>query len=213
MVQIMAWRCPGDKPLSEPMMVSLPTHICIARPQWVNIGSCISLGPSDNKLLPEPMLTKLYDIMWHHQGPMCNHWGYICLPLPTCVCVCGLFIPIMWYCRADSRLVPSQWETALQSNTVSHWLGANLESAVYVSEPCCSTHSDHYLHIIIIEQQPHHLVIRRHIEYYHWEEGNLCDWRSHNWVSVVVADGLVAIWHQGICNHRDDVAWWEECLT
>ena len=36
MVQIMAWRVPGDKPLSEPMMVSLPTHICIARPQWVN---------------------------------------------------------------------------------------------------------------------------------------------------------------------------------
>ena len=28
-------RCPGDKPLSEPMMVSLLTHICITRPQWV----------------------------------------------------------------------------------------------------------------------------------------------------------------------------------
>ena len=27
LVQIMAWYCPGDKPLSEPMMVSLPTHI------------------------------------------------------------------------------------------------------------------------------------------------------------------------------------------
>ena len=35
MVQIMAWRRPGDKPLSEPMVVSLPTHICVARPQWV----------------------------------------------------------------------------------------------------------------------------------------------------------------------------------
>ena len=32
--------------------------------------------------------------------------------------------------RADSRLVPSQWETLLQSNAVSHWLGANLESAL-----------------------------------------------------------------------------------
>ena len=32
MVQIMAWRRPGDKPLSEPMVVSLPTHICVARP-------------------------------------------------------------------------------------------------------------------------------------------------------------------------------------
>ena len=37
LVQIMAWCRPGDKPLSEPMMVSLLTHICITRPQWVNI--------------------------------------------------------------------------------------------------------------------------------------------------------------------------------
>ena len=35
LVQIMAWRRSGDKPLSEPMMVSLTTHICITRPQWV----------------------------------------------------------------------------------------------------------------------------------------------------------------------------------
>ena len=35
LVQIMAWRRPGDKPLSEPMMVSLLMHICATRPQWV----------------------------------------------------------------------------------------------------------------------------------------------------------------------------------
>ena len=35
LVQIMAWRGPGDKPLSEPMLISLPTHICVTRPQWV----------------------------------------------------------------------------------------------------------------------------------------------------------------------------------
>ena len=33
-------------------------------------------------------------------------------------------------CRADSRFAHSQWETSLQSNVVSHWLGANLESAL-----------------------------------------------------------------------------------
>ena len=39
LVQMMAWRRPGDKSLSEPMLVRLPTHICICvtRPQWVNI--------------------------------------------------------------------------------------------------------------------------------------------------------------------------------
>ena len=36
LVQIMSWRRSGDKPLSEPMMVSLPTHIYVTRPQWVN---------------------------------------------------------------------------------------------------------------------------------------------------------------------------------
>ena len=35
--QVMAWRRPGDKPLCEPMMVYLLTHICITRPQWVNV--------------------------------------------------------------------------------------------------------------------------------------------------------------------------------
>ena len=37
LIQIMAWRRPGDKPLSEPVMVSLLTHICITRPQWVKV--------------------------------------------------------------------------------------------------------------------------------------------------------------------------------
>ena len=35
----MAWHRSGDKPLSEPMMVSLPTHICVTRPQWVKSGT------------------------------------------------------------------------------------------------------------------------------------------------------------------------------
>ena len=36
LVLIMAWRRPGDKPLFEPMLVSLLTQICVTRPQWVN---------------------------------------------------------------------------------------------------------------------------------------------------------------------------------
>ena len=31
----MAWRRRGDKPLSEPMMVSLLTHICVTWPQFI----------------------------------------------------------------------------------------------------------------------------------------------------------------------------------
>ena len=34
--QIMAWHHPGDKPLSKAMMVRLPMHIWVTRPQWVD---------------------------------------------------------------------------------------------------------------------------------------------------------------------------------
>ena len=37
LVQIMAWRRSGDKPLSELIMDSLLTHICVTRPQWGNV--------------------------------------------------------------------------------------------------------------------------------------------------------------------------------
>ena len=35
LVKMMAWRRPGDKPITEPMVVSLMTHICVTRHQWV----------------------------------------------------------------------------------------------------------------------------------------------------------------------------------
>ena len=36
LVQRMVWHRPGDKPLSEPVVVSLLAHICVTRPQWVD---------------------------------------------------------------------------------------------------------------------------------------------------------------------------------
>ena len=41
--QIMDWCRPGDKTLSGPMMVDLPTHICVTRPQWGHIPAKLSL--------------------------------------------------------------------------------------------------------------------------------------------------------------------------
>ena len=38
LVQVTICGRPGDKPISQPMMVSLLMHICVTRPQWV---SCI----------------------------------------------------------------------------------------------------------------------------------------------------------------------------
>ena len=44
LVQIMAWHRPGNKPLLWPMMVRLPMHICVTRPQWVNEKETKSLA-------------------------------------------------------------------------------------------------------------------------------------------------------------------------
>ena len=80
LAQIMTWRRLGDKPLSEPMMVGLLTHICVTRPQWVilwchmatqilvNIGPGIGLLPDNSNPLPDPMLTN------HQCGPMTITW-------------------------------------------------------------------------------------------------------------------------------------------
>ena len=36
LVQVMAWRRPGHKPLTEPMVVRSLMHICVTQPQWLN---------------------------------------------------------------------------------------------------------------------------------------------------------------------------------
>ena len=44
LVQIMAWRRPGDQPLSESMMVSLLTNICITWPPWIKVPGKVYTG-------------------------------------------------------------------------------------------------------------------------------------------------------------------------
>ena len=61
LVQIMAWRRLGDKPWSEPMMVSLLTHKCVTRPQWV-----ITAGQINSLSLDA----------WPHCSEMCNVYGF-----------------------------------------------------------------------------------------------------------------------------------------
>ena len=56
MVQIMVWRWSGHKPLSEPVMVSFMTHLCVTRPQWVNEQNnfCDELGSTSPQPPPQP---------------------------------------------------------------------------------------------------------------------------------------------------------------
>ena len=53
LVQIMAWRRPSDKPLSEPMSGRSLTRICVTRPQWVNWLKCKFRSVTTNVFVSE----------------------------------------------------------------------------------------------------------------------------------------------------------------
>ena len=72
LVQIMAWRRPGTKPLSEAMMVSLLTYICLTRPQWVNDLRWLLQNLTDVKS------TLVQEMAWCHQAT--SHYWNQCWP-------------------------------------------------------------------------------------------------------------------------------------
>ena len=86
LVQIMAWRRSGDKPLSEPMMVSLSTHICVTRPTHWPLAKMATI--SQTMFLNAFSWMKMFEfynknpcawLLWHGssrgQLALCNPWG------------------------------------------------------------------------------------------------------------------------------------------
>ena len=63
----MAWRRPGDKPVSVPMMVCLPTYICVTRPQWVKMQHSARCAIHCTMIFLIKPYTKIADI--------CISWG------------------------------------------------------------------------------------------------------------------------------------------
>ena len=74
LVQIMTLRRPGDKPLSEPIMVSLLTHLCVTRPQGVNEyrrRKCHPATPDIEEVLVKSLWTS--NGIWYR--PFGQHWS------------------------------------------------------------------------------------------------------------------------------------------
>ena len=80
LVQIMAWRRSGDKPSSEPM-ISLPTHICITRPQWVNQCPNPNAGLADMSLWKESKV----DSTVHPKIWSLSLWALFCRYMMTLI--------------------------------------------------------------------------------------------------------------------------------
>ena len=145
LVQIMAWRWLGDKPLSEAMMVSLLMHICVTRPQWVNqhhvfcitiAGIIMCMSPANERWYHN---IASYHIGWVHVQKYpchCNEaWYYIIYFAWSKEYYYGHAITGSYRAaripHASSRLKGNikgsayrcgQWEKASRNNTSSYWL-------------------------------------------------------------------------------------------
>ena len=88
----MAWHRPGDKPLSEPTMFSLPTQICVTRLQWINV-TWVSRRFTASPLPLEEMLNQVNN----KETNKGLHWWSLCQePLVTGrFQECGLYIDVM----------------------------------------------------------------------------------------------------------------------
>ena len=90
LVQIMACRLTGAKPLSETMMVKLPTHICVTRPQWVK---CV-ISKQHHQAVTGLVLTKLYAAVGASQLNLVHNLMACCktavTPLLTHMSYCSL---------------------------------------------------------------------------------------------------------------------------
>ena len=82
----MAWRLPGDKPLSEPTMVSLLTHICITRPQRVNKRHVASLTWHIRKLANQPLHLHWNDILDTRWFISWSKWSHTMAHIKTIQC-------------------------------------------------------------------------------------------------------------------------------
>ena len=82
--QIMGWCRSGDKPLSEPMMSSFLTHICVTGPQWVN-STRVTTNPAHinpHQKLTHQIIRSMTDYIYIYV--------YIYMPLKTTIYYCNM---------------------------------------------------------------------------------------------------------------------------
>ena len=112
LVQIMAWRRSGDKPLSEPVMVKLLTYICVTLPQWVN-----SLAPERFELTCRWITSKLILVTggWNISCEIARRWMWLDLTDEE-----STLVQVMAWCRqATSHYLSQCWPSSMSLYNVT----------------------------------------------------------------------------------------------
>ena len=107
LVQIMAWRRPGDKPLSEPMMVRLLAHLWVTRPQWVDacaIFTCRKYEPQLH-VIEQQKNTK-------HSKSLTVNDENTCIQNIQCRCLL-----VTWWNKEPGHHQPWYWHVCPNYNT------------------------------------------------------------------------------------------------
>ena len=130
----MAWRRPGDKSLSEPMMVSLLMHICVTRPQWVDslpLGDFNSLVPGKFEWHFRYLIFQIISVI--------NGWGISCelalrLMLLALTDNSTLVQVMAWCCQATSHYLSQWWPRSLSPYGVTRpqWVNEILGKLILV---------------------------------------------------------------------------------
>ena len=108
LVQIMAWRRPGNKPLSESMMISLQIHICVTRPQWVKkISTDLRCGEEHHAVFLERS-TSCSNLISTPRIQQILKGMKETVMLKSSCCVFKF--------KDQSRYAPSQWQMSLHCN-------------------------------------------------------------------------------------------------
>ena len=125
----MAWRWPGDMPLSEPMMVSLLTHTCVTRPQWVN---SLALEKCDNNM--KSIIFKLIT----QNDSLGTSWEIELSWVPQNLIneKSALVQVLAWCCQATSHYLSQCWPRYTPPYGIPRpqWVNSSPPSAVYMRQ-------------------------------------------------------------------------------
>ena len=95
LVQILAWCRPGDKPLSDAMMVSLPTHLCDTRPQWAIEGNTYKYADGD--LFSSGILAYFQGSLTIQTNINTNSQSNISHYFHSTLHICNFIKALLWY--------------------------------------------------------------------------------------------------------------------